>query len=44
MIKHCDSLKLRVARSDDEIEPEIIAYVTTLVMHKIQRGGFNISL
>ncbi len=44
MIKRCDKLKLKVTRNDEEIKPEIISYVTTLVMHKIQRGGFHISL
>lgn len=44
MILRCDSLGLTVTRSDEDMKPEIIACTTMLVMHKIQRGGFHISL
>jgi len=44
MIIRSDKLKLKVTRNDEEMKSEIIACVTMLVMHKIQRGGFYISL
>ena len=44
MILRCDSLDLKTVRSDQEMKPEIIACTTMLVMHKLRRGGFHISL
>jgi len=44
MIERCDELKLRVARSDEEMKPEMVACLTMLVMNKLHSGGFHISL
>jgi len=44
MIERCDDLKLRVARDDREMETEMVACLTMLVMNKLHSGGFHISL
>jgi hypothetical protein len=44
MIRRCDALDLRVARSDEEMQLELVAFLTMLVMTKLHSGGFRISL
>ena len=44
MVRRCDKLSLRVARDDQELKPEMIAFVTIVVMHNLYSGGFRISL
>jgi Putative zinc-binding metallo-peptidase len=44
MVRRCDKLGLRVAREEWEMKPEMVAFLTTLVMHKLYSGGFRISL
>lgn len=44
MVQRADELDLRVTRSDENLKPEIVACLTTLVMNKLHSGGFHISL
>lgn len=44
MIERCDELKLRVARTEEEMKPELVGCLTMLVMNKLHSGGFHISL
>ena len=44
MIGRCDALQLRVARTDEEMKPEMIAFLTMVVMYKLHSGGFRLSL
>jgi hypothetical protein len=44
MIERCDKLALCVNRTDEEMEPEMVACLTMLVMNKLHSGGFHISL
>ena len=39
-----DALKLRVARDDASMKPDMGAFLTTLVMNKLHTGGFRVSL
>jgi len=44
MNDRCDELNLRVARTDEELKPEMVACLTMLVMSKLHSGGFHVSL
>lgn len=44
MTRRCDKLSLRVARDDQELKPEMVAFVTIVVMHNLYSGGFRINL
>jgi hypothetical protein len=44
MIERCDALRLRVARDDAAMKPDMAACLTTLVMNKLHTGGFRVSL
>jgi hypothetical protein len=40
----CDKLGLRVARDDQDMKQEIVAYLTMVIMNKLNNDGFRISL
>lgn len=44
MIKRCDTLQLRIVGDEQETKPELVALVTTLVMHKLYSDGFRTHL
>lgn len=44
MIKRCEALELRVASSDEQMKPEMTAFLTMVVMNKLYSGGFRISI
>ncbi len=44
MARRCDKLDLRVARDEQEMQLEIVAFLTMVVMNKLYSGGFRISL
>lgn len=44
MAQRCDKLDLRVARDEQEMQLEIVAFLTMVVMNKLYTGGFRISL
>ena len=44
MARRCDKLGLRVAREEQEMKPELVAFLTMVVMHKLYSGGFRINL
>ena len=44
MVRRCDKLDLRVARDDQEMKLEMIAFLTMVVMNKLYSGGFRIHL
>ena len=44
MARRCDKLGLRVAREEQEMKPEMVAFLTMVVMHKLYSGGFRIHL
>lgn len=44
MVRRCDKLNLRVALDDQTMKPEMVAFLTTLVMQKLYSGGFRIHL
>jgi len=44
IIKRSDQLNLRVARPEQELKIEVVAFLTTVVMNKLHSGGFHISL
>jgi len=44
MVRLCDKLDLRVTREDQEMKPEMVAFLTMVVMHKLYSGGFSINL
>jgi hypothetical protein len=44
MVQRCDKLDLRVARDDQEMKLEMIAFLTMVVMNKLYSGGFRIHL
>jgi len=44
MARRCDKLGLRVAREEQEMQLEIVAFLTMVVMNKLYSGGFRICL
>ena len=44
MARRCDKLGLRVAREDQDMKPEMVAFLTMVVMQKLYSGGFRIHL
>jgi hypothetical protein len=44
MVQRCDKLDLRVARDDQEMKLEMIAFLTMVVTNKLYSGGFRIHL
>jgi Putative zinc-binding metallo-peptidase len=44
MARRCDRLDLHVAREEQEMQLEIVAFLTMVVMNKLYSGGFRISL
>jgi len=44
MIARSDALRLRVARSDEEMLRDLSVCLTTLVMNKLHSGGFKVTL
>ncbi len=44
MVRRCDELGLHVVKDDEATKLQVVACVTTLVMHKLHSGGFQVSL
>lgn len=44
MARCCDKLGLHVARQEQEMKSEMVAFLTMVVMHKLYSGGFRIYL
>lgn len=44
MIKRCEELDLRAARDDESLKLQMVTCVTTLVMRRLQSGGYYVSL
>ncbi|MEJ2652201.1 MAG: putative zinc-binding metallopeptidase [Gammaproteobacteria bacterium] len=44
MVRRCEKLGLRVARDEQEMKPEMVGFLTMVVMHKLYSGGFRINL
>jgi len=44
MVRLCDKLGLRVTLEDQEMKPEMVAFLTMVVMHKLYSGGYSINL
>jgi hypothetical protein len=44
MVRRCDELDLHVVKDDEAMKLQVVACVTTLVMHKLHSGGFHVSL
>ena len=44
MVRLCDKFNLHVTLEDKEIKPEMVAFLTMVVMHKLYSGGYRINL
>ena len=44
MVRLCDKFNLHVTLEDKEIKPEMVAFLTMVVMHKLYSGGYSINL
>ena len=44
MVRLCDKLGLHVTREDQEMKPEMVAFLTMVVMHKLYSDGYSINL
>jgi len=44
MARRCEKLDLRVAQEEQAMRLELVAFLTTIVMHKLYSGGFRINL
>jgi len=44
MVRLCDKFALRVTLEDQEMKPEMIAFLTMVVMHKLYSDGYSINL
>ena len=44
MARHCDRLGLRVAHDEQDMQQEIVAFLTMFIMNKLNSDGFRISL
>ena len=44
MARRCDMLDLRVAREEQEMQLEVVSFLTMVIMNKLYSGGFRISL
>lgn len=44
MARRCDKLGLRVARDEQEMKPEVVAFLSVVIMQKLYSGGFRLDL
>lgn len=44
MVKRCNTLDLRVQRSEQDMRTELVGCLTMLIMNKLHSGGFHVSL